>query len=272
MSTKNTIASCIKIVLKEHPKGLTANEIYNKIIEKNLYVFGAKNPRGVVNQEIRRHCIDIKIYTAYPIKYFKIVGKNGNNLVYNLIDDKNPTTIEPTQIIDEDATIEETLAHHLNNYNCSLKEQLLQNILENDPSFFEQLVVNLLIKMGYGYNEDSGIVVGKSHDSGIDGVINEDKLGLDKIYVQAKRYNATNTVGRKELQSFVGAMLGVQKGVFLTTSSFTKEAKSYVDSVKDKHIKLIDGKLLTDLMLKYAVGVQAVNQYVVYRIDEDYFS
>ena len=105
MSIKNTVASCIRIVLKEYPKGLTANEIYNKIIEKNLYVFGAKNPRDVVRQEIRRHCVDVKIYTAYPIKYFKIVGKSGNELLYNLIDDKNATTIEPTPIIDEDATI-----------------------------------------------------------------------------------------------------------------------------------------------------------------------
>lgn len=272
MNKKVTISSCIRKILEDYPNGLTANEIYKKIIDRNLYVFGAKNPRGVVSQELRRHCIDIKIYTSYPIKYFKITGKNGNETVYSLIDTANIFPVETVPINDADATIEETLAHYLNKYNDSLKEQLLQNIRDNDPSFFEQLVVHLLMKMGYGYNEDAGFVVGKSHDGGIDGVINEDKLGLDKIYIQAKRYNTSNTIGRKELQSFVGAMLGVQKGVFITTSSFTKGAKTYVDSVKDKHIKLIDGILLTDLMLKYAIGVQTINQYTVYKIDEEFFN
>ena len=275
MNTKKTIATCIREVLKDFPEGLTINEIYEQIIERKLYVFGAKNPKSVVNQEVRRHCVDVTLYITYPIKYFKISGRRDGKLLYVLIDDSTdtPSTISPDVIDepDEELPIEERIAIHIESYNKTLKEQLLQRILSNDPAFFEHLVIDLLLKMGYGYNESAGIVVGKSHDAGIDGIIEEDKLGLDKIYIQAKRYGATNTVGRKELQAFVGAMSGVQKGVFLTTSSFTKEAKQYIDSVSDKHIKLIDGKLLTDLMLKYGVGIQSIAKYVIHKIDEDYF-
>lgn len=144
--------------------------------------------------------------------------------------------------------------------------------MAKEPGFFEQLVVNLLLKMGYGYDESSGIVVGKSHDGGIDGIINEDKLGLDLIYVQAKRYDKKTKVSRPVLQAFVGAMERIQKGVFLTTSSFTLEAEKYIKNLQHKYIKLIDGETLLSFMLKYEVGVEVVKTYNILKVDEDYFN
>ena len=111
----------------------------------------------------------------------------------------------------------------------NIRQQVFEHIYNNSPSFFEHLVMDLLLKMGYGYDNNSGVVTGRSHDGGIDGIINEDKLGLDIIYIQAKRYNDSNSVGRKEVQAFVGAMENVQKGVFITTSKFTKEAVEFVE-------------------------------------------
>ena len=124
--------------------------------------------------------------------------------------------------------------------------------------------------MGYGYDQSSGIVIGNSHDGGIDGIINEDKLGLDLIYIQAKRYTAENTIGRKELQAFVGAMENVQKGVFITTSKFTREAVDFVKR-QQKHIKLIDGTLLSDLLVKYQIGINVVKTISLYKVDTDYY-
>ncbi len=141
----------------------------------------------------------------------------------------------------------------------------------NSPDFFERLIVDLLLKMGYGYDNNSGIVVGGSHDNGIDGIINEDKLGLSLIYLQAKRNSYSNKVGRPELQAFVGAMQNIQKGVFITTSEFTPEAVRYVECQQQKNLKLIDGKMLTRLMVKYEVGIVSQQSLKIYRIDNMYF-
>ena len=125
--------------------------------------------------------------------------------------------------------------------------------------------------MGYGSDELSGKTIGRSHDGEIDGVIYEDKLGLSKIYIQAKRFDSSNTVGRPLLQAFVGAMEDVQKGVFITTSSFTKEARLYAEKQQQKSLKLIDGDLLAELMIKYGIGLEKVETYTVYKVNEDYY-
>ena len=153
----------------------------------------------------------------------------------------------------------------------SIRTQVFECVLNNSPSFFEHLVIDLLLKMGYGYDKNSGTVTGRSHDGGIDGIINEDKLGLDVIYIQAKRYAENNTVGRKEIQAIVGAMENINKGVFITTSKFTKEAISFVER-QQKNIKLIDGKLLSDLLVKYQVGITTVQLMSILRVDSDYYS
>lgn len=164
--------------------------------------------------------------------------------------------------------IEAALHEHLQ----SIRQQIFECILNNSPAFFEHLVMDLLLGMGYGADKTSGVVTGRSHDGGIDGVISEDKLGLDLIYIQAKRYDPSNKVGRKEIQAFIGAMEHVQKGVFITTSAFTKEALSFVEKQQQKSIKLIDGALLADLLVKYRVGVTIAQSFSLYKLDTDYFA
>jgi len=158
----------------------------------------------------------------------------------------------------------------INNY---VKSELIIKILKSSPHFFEKLVLNLIVKMGYGGSfEDVVELLGKTGDEGVDGLIKEDILGLDKVYLQAKRWT-TGTVGRKELQSFVGALQGkgAKKGIFITTSTFTKDALEYLNKVNDMTLILIDGDKLVDYMLKYNVGVQVKNTIELKKIDEDYF-
>jgi restriction system protein len=153
-----------------------------------------------------------------------------------------------------------------------LADEILQQIMSCSPAFFERLVIDLLVRMGYGGTRtDAGQAVGKSGDGGIDGIIKEDRLGLDVIYLQAKRWEGT--VGRPEIQKFVGALQGqrARRGVFITTSSFTKEAVQYTSMIENK-VVLIDGEMLAKLMIDHAVGVSAVATYEVKRVDTDYFS
>ncbi|MEJ7592150.1 MAG: restriction endonuclease [Planctomycetaceae bacterium] len=139
------------------------------------------------------------------------------------------------------------------------------------PTFFEHLVLDLMLKMGYGGSRDeSGLVTNPGADEGIDGIINEDQLGLDVIYLQAKRWE--NSVGRPEIQRFVGALHGrrAKKGVFLTTSTFTQDARDYVATI-DPKVVLIDGLKLAQLMIDFGVGVSRSQIYEIKRIDSDYF-
>ena len=167
---------------------------------------------------------------------------------------------------------EEKIAVAWKEHLSNIKQQVLESILKNSPDFFEHLVVELLLKMGYGSDKNSGIVTGRPHDGGIDGVISEDRLGLDLIYIQAKRYSSNCKIGRKDLQAFVGAMEHVQKGVFITTSSFTKEAEEFIRKQQQKSIKLIDGSLLSELLVKYEIGVLPAERITIYKLDYDYFT
>jgi restriction system protein len=153
-----------------------------------------------------------------------------------------------------------------------LAAELLQSIKTATPGFFESLVIDLLVKMGYGGSrKEAGSATKLSGDGGIDGIINEDRLGLDSIYIQAKRWDS-NPVGRPEIQKFAGALMGqrAKKGVFITTSSFSPQAMDYVKSI-DAKIILIDGKRLADLMIEHNVGVTTVAAYEIKRVDSDYF-
>ncbi len=153
-----------------------------------------------------------------------------------------------------------------------LAADLLERIKNNTPTFFEKLVIDLLVKMGYGGSrEDAGRAVGRSGDGGIDGIINEDRLGLDMIYVQAKRWQSS--VSEPPVRDFVGALdgEGVQKGVFITTSNFNPAARNFAERTS-KRIILIDGKQLTQLMIEHNVGVSVEKTYEIKRVDSDYFS
>jgi len=155
----------------------------------------------------------------------------------------------------------------------SLANELLSKVAELSPSFFERLVVELLVKMGYGGSiNDAGKAIGRSGDEGIDGTIKEDRLGLDIIYIQAKRWKQGNVVGRPEIQKFVGALAGqgAKKGIFITTSSFTKEALEYSPKNETK-IVLLDGHQLAQLMIDFNLGCSPSQNYEIKRLDGDYF-
>ncbi len=170
-----------------------------------------------------------------------------------------------------DRTPEELIEGAIDELNSDLGAEILKSLLEAAPAFFEKVVVELLVKMGYGGSRrEAGQVVGKSGDEGIDGIIKEDKLGLDTIYIQAKRWD--NVVSRPEIQKFVGALQGLRakKGIFITTSRFSKEATEYARSIESKVI-LVDGDFLASLMIEHEIGVSTVNTYSVKKIDSDYF-
>jgi restriction system protein len=149
---------------------------------------------------------------------------------------------------------------------------LLTRLRSSDPGFFEEAVVKVLLAMGYGGTEQRGKRIGGTGDGGVDGVIDQDALGLDQIYVQAKRYADGNTIGRETIQAFIGALqgFGATRGVFITSSTFTANARDYANAISTRVI-LIDGQRLAQLMIKYRVGVQVKQSYEVVEIDEDFF-
>jgi len=168
-------------------------------------------------------------------------------------------------------TPQELLEYGYQRIKKDLASELLNLVKQTSPRFFEKLVVELLTKMGYGGSlKDAGKAIGQSGDGGIDGIIKEDKLGLDVIYIQAKRWE--NVVGSKEVRNFVGSLAGqkANKGVFITTSSFTKDALEYVKTIPHKVI-LIDGEMLAQLMIENDVGVSKITSYDIKKIDSDYF-
>jgi len=168
-------------------------------------------------------------------------------------------------------TPEELIENGARTIRKELAGEILLRVKSCSPAFFERLVVELLVKMGYGgTRQDAGRAIGRSGDEGIDGVIHEDRLGLDVIYLQAKRWEGV--VGRPEIQKFVGALQGqrAKKGVFITTSDFTKEAVEYVRNIDNK-VVLINGSLLASLMIDHNVGVSLAATYEIKKIDSDYF-
>jgi len=185
----------------------------------------------------------------------------------------NETEEEITIVETNEQTPEENLDKAYQRIRKSLASELLNRVVDLSPTFFERLVVELLVKMGYGGSiKDAGKAIGKSGDEGIDGTIKEDKLGLDIIYIQAKRWRPGNVVGRPELHKFVGALAGqgAKKGIFITTSNFTKDALEYTPKNETK-IVLIDGEQLAQLMIDYNLGCTTQQIYELKKIDSDYF-
>lgn len=172
------------------------------------------------------------------------------------------------------ATPEEQIEAAHRALHAALRAELLERIRDNSPAFFEGLIVDLLVAMGYGGgHKNAAEQLGRSGDGGVDGVISEDRLGLDRIYVQAKRYAEGSTIQRPELQGFVGSLvgLGATKGVFVTTSSFTKGATDYVRNLLQR-VVLIDGERLTALMIEHGVGTRLQTRIDIQRLDEDFFT
>jgi len=205
--------------------------------------------------------IDVKLLRQFPeFLEFQNTKKDDEGSVITPVDFNNIQTPE------------ETLEGAYQSIRKSLSQELRKKIIEQPPAFFEKLVVELLVKMGYGGSlKDAGKATRLTNDEGIDGIIKEDKLGLDFIYIQAKRWD-NQAVGRPDIQSFVGALDGQRatKGIFITTSRFAENAKEYVKTITKKVI-LIDGDQLAEFMIDYGLGVSTSTTYDVKKIDSDYF-
>ena len=189
---------------------------------------------------------------------------------------KNDSNEDGTkQVVLDDSTPDEIMERTYKKINKDLSDSILENIFYNNPFFFEKLVMDLLLKMGYGeFREDAGFRTKSTNDEGLDGIFNQDKLGLDKIGIQAKRYDMSQKIGRPSLQSFAGALLGkgLNKGVFITTSSFTSNSIEFVKNQSNLNITLIDGSELANLMIEYDLGVSTTKTYNIKQIDSDYFN
>lgn len=277
MDRERTILAAAEMVLSSSDRPLNFREIFTEIISRGLYEFVAKNPERVLHAEIRKHCRGIDFPTASPVKRFQVTYVKDKVNYYSLLNDEDNNqevkdTIDYVLDIEDELLPEEKMVQAYQHYLKDLRFALIERVRACHPSFFEKMVVDLLLAMGYGCDDKSGQVIGKSHDGGIDGIISEDKLGLNLIYIQAKRYNEGNNVGRPEIQRFIGAMQRAEKGVFITTSKFTREAIEFANAENRKHIRLIDGENLVELMIKHSVGLEKIKEYVVYKINEDYFS
>jgi restriction system protein len=206
--------------------------------------------------------IDMKFLKRFP-EYIEFKERTG--------DPKVSLTVSPDDTIVDERTPEEVLEDAYQKIRRDLAQELLAQVLSNTPAFFESLVVELLVKMGYGGSrKDAARAVGRSGDEGIDGIIDEDRLGLDSIYIQAKKWEGN--VGRPEIQKFVGALSGkrAKKGIFITTATFSNQAREYASMIETK-VVLIDGERLAELMIDHDVGVSSVAAYSIKRIDSDYF-
>jgi restriction system protein len=202
--------------------------------------------------------IDNKALSQYEeFRYFKTRKKKGDT--------------EDDNGVSQSTTPEEQFEAAYENLRNELANELIHQLKNGTPTLFEKIVIDVLVKMGYGGSlKDAGKAIGKTGDEGIDGIIKEDKLGLDIIYVQAKRWE--NNVGRPDVQKFAGALQGqrARKGIMITTSNFSKDAVEYVSKI-DSKIILIDGEQLVDYMIDFNVGVNTTNVFEIKKVDSDYF-
>ena len=221
-------------------------------------------PRGQELLKKQPKAINVKLLKQYPefLEFQQLKGTRGGDRESSWRATLDVTTATPSEAL-------ETAYENLRD---ELADELLARLKKSSPSFFERVVVELLVKMGYGGSRaDAGKAIGKTADGGIDGIIKEDKLGLDVVYIQAKRWE-NNPVGSPDVMQFAGALQAqkANKGIFITTSRFTDDARSYVSQIGSK-IVLIDGEQLTSFMIEHDVGVSTVSMYPVKKIDTDYF-
>ena len=234
------------------------------LLEATRRGFYRITPRGKELLKKEPKIINVKLLKQYPefLEFQQLKGTRSSEKAKDLREAPDTFTATPSEAL-------ETAYENLRD---ELADELLARLKKSSPSFFERVVVELLVKMGYGGSRaDAGKAIGKSGDGGIDGIIKEDKLGLDVVYIQAKRWE-NNPVGRPEVMQFAGALQAqkANKGIFITTSRFTDDARSYVSQIGSK-IVLIDGEQLTSLMIEHDVGVSMVSMYPVRKIDTDYF-
>jgi restriction system protein len=221
-------------------------------------------PRGLKLLEENPARIDVKVLSQFPELVAFRKGSKGKK--------RKAEVGEAAASLDEERSPTERMATAHADHEAEVASTLMERILACDPTFFEQLVLKVLVKMGYGGSEEEAAEhLGGTGDGGVDGVIHEDRLGLDRIYVQAKR-RTEGSVGRPEIQAFVGALdgKGASKGVFITSSHFSPEARQWTDGLA-RNVALIDGERLAELMIRYGVGVTTRDTFSTYEIDEDFF-
>ena len=272
---RNEISDVFKLTSEEReellPSG-TQPVLNNRVAWASIYLQRArllKRPnrgwyqiteRGLTVLKENPNKIDVKFLHKFPEFVDFLRTKKEDKEVSGTI------IVEPSE-----TNPEEALEAAFQELQHTLASDILQAIKESSPHFFERLVIDVLVKMGYGGSrKEAGQAIGRIGDEGIDGIIKEDKLGLDIIYIQAKKWE--NTVGRPEIQKFAGALQGqrARKGIFITTSNFSKEALDYVKNIESKII-LIDGPRLAELMIDHSVGVTPVASYEIKKLDSDYF-
>ncbi|NDJ17694.1 restriction endonuclease [Myxacorys almedinensis] len=217
--------------------------------------------RGIEVLNAKPITINIQLLKQFP-EYLEFIGST------------TPNGASPNPVNDDlinQQTPEEDLEYAYQKIRKTLAQEILDKVKDCSPNFFERLVVELLVRMGYGGSiKDAGKAMGKTGDEGIDGIIKEDRLGLDVIYVQAKRWN--DTVGRPEIQRFVGALAGqgAKKGIFITTSKFSIQALEYIPR-NDTKVVLVDGEQLAQYMIDFNLGASTVSEYQIKKLDSDYF-
>jgi restriction system protein len=218
---------------------------------------------GVLGEQPAR--VDMKYLERYP-EFVEFRTRQS------VSDDGGRSSAAPVGVDQaEEQTPEEAIEQAHQRLRNELATELIQQIMACSPAFFERLVIDLLVRMGYGGSrKDAGQAIGRGGDGGIDGIIKEDRLGLDVIYIQAKRWEGS--VGRPEIQKFVGALQGqrARKGIFITTSAFTSDALNYASMIENK-VVLIDGERLAKLMIDNNVAVSSIESYEIKKVDSDYF-
>jgi restriction system protein len=235
-------------------------------------------PRGIATVQERPTVINDKYLLRFPeyVEFKKRTNKQDEPIadpqLTSLTNPPFPGSVRGViDVMVPNQTPEETLDTSYQTLRRNLAQELLERVKRNSPRFFERLVVDLLVAMGYGGSrQDAGQAIGMSGDEGIDGIIKEDRLGLDVVYIQAKRWDGT--VGRPAVQAFAGSLEGqrARKGVLITTSQFSKEAQEYVRII-EKRIVLVDGEQLAQLMIDFGIGVTEIGTYVVKKLDSDFF-
>jgi len=231
------------------------------VLENTRRAFFKVTPRGKALLQENLDNIDLTILSRFP--EFTDWRQTDRQL-------QEPLKILPAQ---SELNPEESLAVNFERLERGLSDELIQIIHSFSPAFFERLIIDLLLAMGYGGGRsEMGKALGRSGDGGIDGIVKEDELGLDVVYIQAKRYAITNGVPVSDVRGFVGSLSGhrANKGVFVTTSYFPESARTYIGQVRERVI-LIDGKELARLMIRHKVGVRVKDTYEIKKIDEDYF-
>lgn len=260
--------------VQERIANQSQTQVYNRVLWAGTYLRkaglteAAMSGQYIITPEGLKRLNDGEVTLRTLAEYPSFVAFYGRKPKGNAKPKKEDVVVDEVE-----KTPIELLEEAYSQLNNQLANEVLSSLMEVSPQKFEQIVVDVLVAMGYGGSlEDAGTVTAYIKDDGIDGVIKEDKLGLDKIYVQAKRWKLSNCVGQPEIQKFVGALVGqgAKKGVFITTSYFTKEARQFQPK-GDVKVVLIDGQELANYMIEYSVGVSLKQSYLIKRIDTDYF-